>query len=164
MLEKSVEGDERLNSNEAGSNSKQTIVVEYDFPYPPEKVWRVLTEPDLVEKWLMPNDIQAVVGHSFTFHTQPVPGFDGIAHCQVLVVEPYRRLSYSWQGGSHELRGYGAYLDSVVTWTLTQTPAGGTHLRLEHDGFTPEASETFDIMSKGWRRMDERLSQLLAAI
>jgi uncharacterized protein YndB with AHSA1/START domain len=153
-----------MNPNEANSDAKQTIVVEYDFPHPPEKVWRVLTEPDLLAKWLMPNDIQAVVGHAFTFHTQPVPGFDGIAHCQVLVAEPYRRLSYSWRGGSHELHGYGAYIDTVVTWTLTPTSAGGTHLRLEHGGFAPEVSETFDIMDKGWRRLDDSMGRVLATV
>lgn len=151
-----------MNPSETNSDPKQTIVVEYDFPQPPEKVWRALTEPDLLANWLMPNDIQAVVGHHFTFHTQPVPGFDGIAHCEVLDVEPYRRLSYSWRGGSRELHGYGAFIDTRVIWTLMPTSAGGTLLRLEHDGFTPEVSETFDIMNKGWRHLDDSLGRLLA--
>jgi uncharacterized protein YndB with AHSA1/START domain len=153
-----------MSPSEANSDPKRTIVVDYDFPQPPEKVWRALTEPDLLAKWLMPNDIQAVVGHHFTFRTQPVPGFDGIAHCEVLVVEPDRRLSYSWRGGSPELRGYGAFINTVVTWTLTPTSTGGTHLHLEHDGFTAESSETFDIMNKGWRHLDDSLGRVLATV
>lgn len=65
----------------------QSIVVEYDLPQPPEKVWRVLTEPELLSSWLMANDIRAVVGHKFTFRAQPMPHWDGIVHCEVMEVE-----------------------------------------------------------------------------
>ena len=46
---------------------------------PVEQVWRALTDPDLLARWLMPNDFKPVVGHQFTFRTEPVPqhGFDG---------------------------------------------------------------------------------------
>ena len=116
----------------------QSIVVEYDLPYPPEKVWRALAEPELLARWLMPNDIKPEVGHRFTFRAAPVPGWDGIVHCEVLVVEPHRRLRYSWRGGSDRLKEYGAPLDTVATWTLARTASGGTHLRLDHDGFPLE--------------------------
>ena len=48
------------------------------FPHPPEKVWRALTDPQLLAAWLMPNDFEPRVGHRFTFRTDPVPahGFD----------------------------------------------------------------------------------------
>lgn len=105
---------------------------------------------DLIASWLMPNDFRAEVGHRFTFRTRPAPGFDGIVHCEVLAVEPNRRLSYSWRGGSPERRGYGAELDTVVTWTLTPSESGGTRLRLDHDGFTPDKESTFDILKQGW--------------
>ena len=44
------------------------------FPHPPDKVWRALTDPELLGAWLMPNDFQARVGHRFTFRTDPVQG------------------------------------------------------------------------------------------
>jgi len=128
----------------------QVIVVEYDFCHPPEKVWRALTETDLIASWLMPNDFRAEVGHRFTFRTRPTPGFDGIVYCEVLAVEPNRRLSYSWRAGSPDGRGYGAELDTVVTWILTPSPGGGTRLRLDHDGFTPAKESTFNIRKQGW--------------
>jgi len=149
--------------NEAVPSTKatQSIVVEYDLPYPPEKVWRALTEPQLLAAWLMPNDIKAEVGHRFTFQAVPVPGWDGIVHCEVLVVDPYRCLRYSWRGGSDKIVDYGARLDTVATWTLAPTAAGGTRLRLDHDGF-PLESFAFTAMNQGWRgKVAERIVQVL---
>jgi uncharacterized protein YndB with AHSA1/START domain len=135
----------------ASAGPRQSIVVEHEFPEPPEKVWRALTEPALLSAWLMPNDIRPVVGHRFTFRAQPIAGWDGVVYCEVLAVDPPRLLRYSWRGGSDELTGYGHTLDTVVTWTLTAMPAGGTHLRLEHEGFTPKDAFAFEAMGKGWR-------------
>jgi uncharacterized protein YndB with AHSA1/START domain len=143
------------------AKTTQSIVVEYDLPYPPEKVWRALTEPQLLAAWLMPNDIQPEVGHRFTFKAAPVPGWDGTVHCEVLVVEPHRRLRYSWRGGSDRLKEYGTPLDTVATWTLTPT-TGGTRLRLDHDGF-PLESFAFTKMNEGWRgKVAQRIAQVLA--
>ncbi|HUD53575.1 SRPBCC domain-containing protein [Parvibaculum sp.] len=144
----------------AAPTERKSIVVDYDLPHSPEKVWRALTEPALLERWLMPNDIAPVVGHRFTFRTQPAPNFDGIVHCEVLEVLALKRLRYSWQGGNKELAGYGHWLDTVVTWTLTETETG-THLRLEHDGFAPKAF-AYEPLSKGWRgHVAERMSEIL---
>jgi uncharacterized protein YndB with AHSA1/START domain len=151
-----------MNTADTAAKATQSIVVEYDLPYPPEKVWRALTEPQLLAAWLMPNDIKPQVGHRFTFKTAPVPGWDGTVHCEVLVVEPHRRLRYSWRGGSDRLKEYGAPLDTVATWTLTPSPTGGTHLRLEHNGF-PLESFAFTKMNEGWRgKVAQRIAQVLA--
>lgn len=143
--------------------SKQSIVVVYDLPDSPGKVWRALTEPALLAAWLMPNDIRAEVGHRFQFRAQPVPGWDGIVDCEVLEVVPAQRLVYSWRGGSRNVEGYGHALDTVVTWKLLPTAAGGTQLHLEHSGFDPDGF-AFKMMGQGWRgKIAERISQLLAA-
>ncbi len=139
------------------TTTPRTILVDYDFPYPPEKVWRVLTESDLIGRWLMPNDFVARVGHRFTFRTDPMPkfDFDGIIHCEVLEVEPPRRLRYSWRGGN---------LDTIVTWTLTPV-ATGTLLELKHAGFGAENAYAFENMGNGWRRMATgRLAEVLASL
>ena len=94
----------------------RTLVIEREMPHPPEKIWRALTEGQLIEQWLMKNDFQPIVGHRFSFRATPVPNWNGIIDCEVLVVEPNSRLSYGW--GSMGL-------ETVVTWTLTPT-AGGT--------------------------------------
>jgi len=60
--------------------SSPTIAIDQFFPYPPAHVWRVLTDPDLLARWLMPNDFQLKVGHRFTFKGTPMPKvkFSGI--------------------------------------------------------------------------------------
>ena len=126
------------------ATAARSIVVENRLPHPPAKVWRILTEPELLGAWLMPNDIRPEVGHSFTFLTQPQPGFDGVVHCQVLAVEPPTRIAYSWANGD---------LHTTVTWTLADDGGGGTLLRLDHDGFPPEEERTRSILEQGWGKM-----------
>lgn len=131
--------------NDMATTARRTIDVDHDFAFAPEKVWRVLTEPGLIARWLMPNDFRLEVGARFTFRTDPIPaaGFDGIARCEVLAIEPGKRLSYTWKGGG---------LDSTVTWTLTAKP-GGTLLHLEHVGFGPGDDMAFKGIGDGWRKM-----------
>ncbi|WBL80626.1 SRPBCC domain-containing protein [Bradyrhizobium xenonodulans] len=121
----------------------RAIIVDYRLSAPPRKVWRALTEPQLLATWLMPNDIKPEVGHRFTFRTTPAPGFNGIVQCEVLKVEPNSRFVYSWRGGP---------LDTTVTWTLQPSSTGGADLRLEHAGFGPEHGTTYDMLSDGWRK------------
>jgi uncharacterized protein YndB with AHSA1/START domain len=135
-----------------------TILVEYDLPHAPAKVWRALTEPALLEAWLMKNDIRAEVGHRFTMKAQPMPGWDGTVRCEVLEVDAPRRLVYTWVGGNETHR-----LDTVVKWTLTPTPSG-TRLLLEHSGFLPDNAFAFDALARGWRgKVAERISEALAS-
>jgi uncharacterized protein YndB with AHSA1/START domain len=146
--------------NAAEKPTTQTIVTEYELPHAPEKVWRALTEPELIARWLMVNDLRPIVGHRFTFKAQPLPGWDGVVQCEVLAVEPLRRLSYSWRGGSDET----SRLDTVVTWTLTPT-ATGTRLLLEHAGFLPANAFAFEGLGKGWRgKVQESLRRVLGEL
>jgi uncharacterized protein YndB with AHSA1/START domain len=122
--------------------STKTLVIEREMPHPPEKVWRALTEGQLVEQWLMKNDFKPVVGHRFTFRATPVPNWNGVIDCEVLVVEPNSRLAYGW----------GALgLESVVAWTLTPTE-NGTHLRMEHSGFPSEEGANYKGAKYGWQK------------
>jgi uncharacterized protein YndB with AHSA1/START domain len=140
----------------------ESIVAENDLPDPPEQVWRALTDPRLLEAWLMPNNICAEVGARFQFRTAPAPGWSGIVECEVLQVVPHRLLVYSWRGGSKAAEGYGHELDTVVTWRLTPLENGGTRLYLEHSGFDPD-SFAFKAMGQGWKRkVSEKIPQVLA--
>jgi uncharacterized protein YndB with AHSA1/START domain len=124
-----------------------SVVVERDLPYPPEKIWRALTQPHLIEEWLMKNDFKPVAGHRFDLRADW-----GAVGCQVLTIEPQRTLSYTW----------GAYgLETVVTWTLTPTPAG-THLRMEQSGFRPDQQQAYHGARHGWPRFFANLEQVLA--
>ena len=50
--------------NEASTETR-SVVVEREIPHPPEKIWRALTQPHLIEEWLMKNDFKPAVGHRF---------------------------------------------------------------------------------------------------
>lgn len=131
----------------------KTVVVEREFPHPPEKLWRALTQPHLVAEWLMRNDLAAVVGHRFQFHGE----WGGVLDCEVLVVEPQRTLSYSWNFPNDDP----AFdLASVVTFTLTPTP-GGTLLRMEQAGFRPEQKQAYGGAHAGWKQFFEKLEDVL---
>jgi uncharacterized protein YndB with AHSA1/START domain len=136
----------------------KSIVVERTMPHPPEKVWRALTDSHVIEDWLMKNDFQPVVGHSFRFRATPVPGWSGVTNCRVLEVDAPRRLSYAWGDGTESDSG----LKTVVTWTL-EPVAGGTHVRMEHAGFRPQDEAGYKGMGGGWPRIVERLEAAAGA-
>jgi uncharacterized protein YndB with AHSA1/START domain len=128
------------------------VVVEREIPFPPEKIWRALTQPHLIEEWLMKNDFKPIVGHSFTLRMDPVPNWNGVIDCEVVAVEPNKTLSYTWGA-----MGTG----TVVTMTLTPT-ATGTVLRVEQTGFRPDQPQNFQGAKYGWQRFLGRLEEVLA--
>lgn len=127
----------------------RAVVVERELPHPPEKIWRALTQPHLIEAWLMKADFQPVVGHGFTLSAEW-----GAIDCRVTAVEPGRSLAYTWVA-----RG----LDSVVTWTLTPTSAG-TRLRMEQTGFRRDFPQAYGGAMAGWPRFLDRLQDTLAGM
>ena len=134
----------------------KSIVVERTMPHSPEKVWRALTQAPLVAEWLMKNDFQPIVGHRFNFRSEPVNGWNGVTDCEVLEIEPQRRLVYSWNAsGDQAATG----IKSLVTWTLTPT-AGGTHVRMEHAGFRALDEGFYKGASYGWPLMIEAFERV----
>jgi uncharacterized protein YndB with AHSA1/START domain len=127
----------------------QSVVIDRELPHGPDKVWRALTQGPLIEEWLMKNDFQPAVGHSFTFS-----GDWGAADGRVLVVDPQKTLSYTWAA-------YG--LESVVTWTLTPTD-DGTHLRMEQSGFRPDQQQAFKGAQYGWQKFLAALEAVVAKL
>jgi uncharacterized protein YndB with AHSA1/START domain len=118
----------------ASNDAAESVTVECDLAEPPAKVWKALTEPALLAAWLMPNDIRPEVGARFTFQADADAGGSPIA-CEVLAAEPPHLLRYSWRGDDADRDAGDRALDSTVTFVLTETADGGTHLRLVHDGF-----------------------------
>jgi uncharacterized protein YndB with AHSA1/START domain len=148
--------------NDAALKSEaQEIVVDEVFPHTPEKIWKTLTTGELIGRWLMPTTgFEAVKGKRFTFQTTPAGPWDGIIQCQVLEVMPNERLVYTWNSGHEGNVGYGARLDTVVTWTLSKVE-NGTRLRLVHSGFVLPKNETaFKNMSDGWIKVVGRIGAI----
>jgi uncharacterized protein YndB with AHSA1/START domain len=135
----------------------ESISFEFDLPHSPEKVWRALTDPDLLAEWLLPvAGLELVPGAPFTLKTQPFPGWDGTVHCRFVEIEPLRKLSYTWVAGEN-------WLDTVVTFALTPT-SSGTRLSLEQSGFKADQKQNFGGARYGWRMMGAKLVDLLARI
>lgn len=124
----------------------RSVVVERELPFPPEKIWRALTQPHLIAEWLMKNEFKPETGHRFRLEADW-----GSIDCEVRTVEPNRALSYTWD--AYDLR-------SVVTWTLTPM-AGGTHLRMEQTGFRPDQPRFYGGARAGWPKFIDNLETVL---
>jgi uncharacterized protein YndB with AHSA1/START domain len=137
------------------------IRVDEFLPHPPEKVWRALTDPEMIGRWLMPNDFKLEVGHRFTFQGTPIPaaGFGGTGHSEVLAFEEGTMLRIAWRAAPDDP----STLDSTVTFTLV--PEGtGTRLFLVHEGFDPDnpyqlASRR--MMGGGWAGVVRHLGAVI---
>ncbi len=138
----------------------RAVVIEREMPHAAEKIWRALTQGPLIEEWLMKNDFEPVVGHRFNFRAEPMPQWNGVTDCEVLVIEPNKRLSYSWNASGEEAA---TGPKTVVTWTLTRT-TGGTLVRMEQSGFRPEDDRFYHGASYGWQRMVGELERVAAAL
>ncbi|SEG43222.1 Uncharacterized conserved protein YndB, AHSA1/START domain [Bryocella elongata] len=134
--------------------SSRSVVMEKMFAHPQQKVWRALTEKALVAQWLMKNDFEPEVGRRFQLRSEPMPNWDGIIDCEVLVVEPLKELSYRWST-------FG--LDTVVNFTLTPTE-GGTLVHMEHSGFPMDRDANYKGAMYGWQKflgaMDKVVGEL----
>jgi uncharacterized protein YndB with AHSA1/START domain len=145
----------------AVQTATREIVVEELFPYTPEALWRMLTTPAMIGRWLMePTGFAPTPGTRFTFHTTPAGAWDGTIYCEVLEAVPNERLSFAWRGGDDANQGYGSRLDTIVTWALTKV-TGGTRLRLVHSGFDLPRNETaYTRMSAGWIGVVDKIGDL----
>lgn len=134
----------------------KSVVVERSFPHPPAKLWRAISESDLLARWMMPNDFVPEVGRKFAFRTEPVAHWDGVVQCEVLEIEPPRRLVLRWGVGQGEL---------VTVVEFTVSPDGsGSRLRLEQSGFTEAQEMNRRGAQLGLNRMVDNLPTVLDGI
>ena len=134
-------------------SERASLSLEFDLQHPPEKVWRALTDPELLAEWLLPVvDLRLEPGAAFTFRTQAYPGWDGTVSCRFVEIEPHRTLRYTWSV---------PFLETVVTFTLAPT-ASGTRLSLVQSGFEPHQKREFGGARHGWTMMGGRLADVLA--
>ena len=92
-------------------------------------LWKALTDPKLVARWLLPNDMAAEEGKRFSLAAPPSLG--GPIDCEVIACDPPRHLAYSWRIASPE-----GELETRVTFRLAERADGRVDLKLVHDGFT----------------------------
>ena len=125
----------------------RSVVKERELHHAPEKVWRALTQKHLMEEWLIKSDFKPEVGHRFDLEADW-----GNVSCEVLAVEPHKSLSYSWSAHG---------LESVVTWTLTETDTG-THLKMEQSGFGKGQDQAYHGARAGWEQFLDKLERVVA--
>lgn len=149
----------------------ESISFEFDLRHSPAKVWRALTDPELLTQWLLPlaqraqkvqkvekvekvkqtEQLELEPGAAFTFQAPPQPGWDGAVKCRFVEIEVEKKLSWAWVVGD---------IDTVVTFTLTPT-ATGTLLSLVQSGFKPDQKKNFGGARYGWKMMGGKLVDLL---
>ena len=99
--------------------TEETFSSECELDAAPERVFEALTDPELVAEWL----------------DTEVPGI-GEVERTLVEAAPGERVRYRLHSddGDHAV-------DSFVTFTLHETPSGGTLVRLTHDAFVVRQSE-----------------------
>ncbi len=90
------------------------------------KVWRALTEPEIVADWLGSAGFEARAMPRFAIPPEADrPAID----CEILTADPPDRLSYAWREDAGQ--------DSVVTFELSPAGPDRTRLRIGHRGVEP---------------------------
>jgi len=162
----------------------RTVLLQRCYPYPPEILWRALTDATLLGRWFMQNDIVPEKGHESTIRMAPQKGWDGITHCKITELYPLQTIAYTYRGkvsGEKPLacaginsgiadsaaKGIFAELDNVLSFTLTPT-GGSTNLTMEHSGFKGVNLIIVSLimgMGMGWKKqLNKKLPPVLRAI
>lgn len=123
----------------------EDIVFEADYAEPPEVVWRVIATKEGLDSWFMDNDFnRAEVGHEFRFTARPRAFWNGICDCRVLEADAPHRFALLWNFKQDKQ-------PTTVSWTLSRTASGGTHVLFRHTGFNGFMGLVMKRgMEKGW--------------
>ncbi len=123
------------------------------FPVPIERVWHALTDPRMIERWLMnPDGYEAKVGARFILRETSRADCRGQVECEVLELSPPNRIVWSWRGAE----------DPATTRLVIDLEAHerGTRLKLRHTGESDE--RTVRGTTAGWTDKLRALAELLA--
>ncbi|MBI1281544.1 MAG: SRPBCC domain-containing protein [Anaerolineaceae bacterium] len=164
---------------------EHNIKIERLLPYSHEQVWQAITDQKILSSWFMPNDFVPKLHQEFQFQMKPQRGWDGLTHCEVIELEPGKRIAFTYRGeatGEKALacanvhsrsadkvgKNIFTQLDTVLSFTLTpEYTCGGveqTQLVMEHTGFKGLKLMVISlIMGYGWRKVLKRLSMVLEA-
>lgn len=122
------------------------------FPVPIERVWHALTDPVMIERWLMkPDGYEAKVGARFSLGEAPREDCGGQVECEVLELSPPSRIVWSWRGAE----------DPATTRLVIELEGdeGGTRLTLRHTGDSD--ARTVRKTTGGWAEKLAALEELL---
>jgi uncharacterized protein YndB with AHSA1/START domain len=123
--------------------------------FPPERVWRALTDPAALAAWFWPERFATVaevdlrVGGRYRIDG---PGVGMAVAGEYVAVEPPSRLVFTWRWDGEA---------DETTVTVELAPDGtGTEITIVHAGFVDDAGR--DNHAKGWSDCLDRLPAWLA--
>jgi uncharacterized protein YndB with AHSA1/START domain len=102
------------------------IDLRVDMPSAPGRVWSALTDPSIVAEWLTTASPIGRIGDPYRLDFDDDSVIDGV----IMKLEPGRQFSYTWSWAGSE-----PHEETLVAWSVTPRPDGGTELRLVHDGW-----------------------------
>jgi uncharacterized protein YndB with AHSA1/START domain len=130
---------------------------------PPDRVFRMLTEPAELARWWGPRgftmpavDLDLRVGGGYRFTMQPPDGEAFHLSGEYLAVDPPRRLSFTFRWDEPDPDDV-----ETVAVLLLETAAGGTRVRLSQGAFS--TSERLALHRDGWSDSFDRLAEVLQA-
>ena len=127
------------------------FTTEVDLPAPPAEVFRHLTDPAAMIRWMGQHAVlKPVPGGTFEIDINGVP-----VRGRYLEVDPPHRLLVSWGVAGNAVMPPGA---TQVEFTLSPIPEG-TRLRLVHRSLPPDQAQVHAI---GWRHFLARLTSAAA--
>jgi len=143
------------------TQERPSLALVRKFDAAPGKVWRALTEPELLKQWMRPNDstkmstaeIDLRVGGRYRIVMRPADGEEHDVRGVYREIVPNRKLVYTWAWKSTSER------ESLVTIEL-RAAGGGTELTLKHEQFVDE--EARDKHQHGWNGCLAGLERFLA--
>lgn len=113
------------------------IEVSAEIDAPASEVFRAITDPEMVGKWMMSNNvtIEPEVGGTYDLE-----GWTQDGPVKIVDLQENEKLAYSWRSDwvGHE---------TLVTWELAESQ-GKTRLTLMHSGFASDARH--DSYRTGW--------------
>jgi uncharacterized protein YndB with AHSA1/START domain len=97
---------------------------EYELDAPPAKVWRALTIPEFVARWLTAPPIEPGSAAPRPEDANPLP--PAPLSLRVIDSEPCQFVRYAWREEG------GLFFDNVVTFRLHPNDSGGTTFSIVH--------------------------------
>lgn len=153
------------------STSSDQLEEQVELHAPRARVWRALTNADELGAWFGVNLTGATIAPGAQVVGQVThPGYEHVMF-DVTIEEmvPEQRFAWRWHPNAIEKNvDYSADPRTLVTFTLEDSPAGGTLLRVVESGFDalPAARRAAAFLgnSNGWRaQLQKRLPGYLAS-
>lgn len=115
----------------------RTLERAFELDHAPARVWRALSDPGRLARWLLPFDAETgpaariEAGASFSL---VMPEGEGRIDCEVIAVEPGRRLACTWRTHADRDPRPAVAVDAVVTFEVEPLAGGRTRLLIRQVG------------------------------